>query len=280
VSADPSAALRSWAAPSLALLGLEPVRAALEYFGARMMDRRSLPAGDGHPVVLFPGLAADKTCLAPLRELCEELGYEASDWGRGFNTGPDGDVDEWIAGLAGEVAELADRRQRSVSLIGWSLGGLYAREIARLRPDAVRQVVTLGSPFAGDGDATNVGWLYRMVSGQPARIAPALAQRLPRTPPVPTTSIYSRSDGVVAWQACVDPRDHQQAQNVEVEASHIGLVWHPKAWAVVADRLAQPPEDWQPYRDGADVQAVLDETAGLAALASSKVSAKVGRFAA
>jgi hypothetical protein len=141
-------------------------------------------------------------------------------------------------------------------------------------------VITLGSPFAGDGDATNVGWLYRMLSGQPARIAPELAERLPRTPPVPTTSIYSRSDGVVAWQACVDPRDHHQAQNIEVEASHIGLVWHPKAWAVVADRLAQPPEDWQPYRDGADVQAVLDETAGLAALASSKVSAKVGRLAA
>jgi len=247
VSADRSAVIQSWAAPSLALLGLEPVRAALEYFGARMMDRRSLPAGDGHPVVLFPGLAADKTCLAPLRELCEELGYEASDWGRGFNTGPDGDVDEWIAGLADEVAGLADRRQRGVSLIGWSLGGLYAREIARLRPDAVRQVITLGSPFAGDGDATNVGWLYRMLSGQPARIAPELAERLPRTPPVPTTSIYSRSDGVVAWQACLQPEDHPMIENVEVDGSHCGLCWNPAVLRVVADRLANRLGAGSPY---------------------------------
>lgn len=242
---------QEYRAPSLALLGLEPVRAALEYFGARLMDRRSLPAGDGHPVVLFPGLAADKTCLAPLRELCDELGYDATDWGRGFNTGPAGDVAAWIAGLADEVAEVAARADRRVSLIGWSLGGLYAREIARLRPDAVRQVLTLGSPFAGDGDATSVGWFCRMVSGQSIRLPTALAQRLSRTPPVPTTSVYSRSDGVVAWQACQDPCDHAQAQNIEVEASHIGLVWHPEAWAVVADRLATPEDDWRPYRAGA-----------------------------
>jgi pimeloyl-ACP methyl ester carboxylesterase len=270
---------QDYSAPSLALLGLEPVRAALEYFGARMMDRRSLPAGDGHPVVLFPGLAADKTCMAPLRELCEDLGYDACDWGRGFNTGPGGDVDEWIAELACEVAELADRKARAVSLIGWSLGGLYAREIARLRPDVVRQVITLGSPFAGDGDATNVGWLYRVLSGQSARIAPELAQRLPRTPPVPTTSVFSCSDGVVAWQACVDPCDHASAQNIEVEASHIGLVWHPKVWSVVADRLAQPEEAWLPYRDGNGREhVVLDERAGLTALASSQLSAKAGRL--
>ncbi|MFZ5546954.1 MAG: esterase/lipase family protein [Pseudomonadota bacterium] len=273
---------QDYSAPPLALLGVEPVRAALEYFGARLMDRRSLPAGDGHPVVLFPGLAADKTCLSPLRELCEELGYAASDWGRGFNTGPAGDVDRWIEKLADEVAEAADHAQRAVSLIGWSLGGIYAREIARVRPETVRQVITLGSPFAGDGDATNVGWLYRMLSGQRARIDAALARRLPRTPPVPTTSVYSRSDGVVAWQACQDPRDHAQAQNIEVEASHIGLVWHPKVWTVVADRLALPQDEWQPYLDSADdVQALLDETAGLAALASSKASARLGgRFAA
>ncbi len=272
--------VQDYSAPSLALLGLEPVRAALEYVGARLMDRRSLPAGDEHPVLLFPGLAADKTCLAPLRELCAELGYDANDWGRGFNTGPTGDVEAWIEELAADIAEVAQRQERRISLIGWSLGGIYAREIARLQPQAVRQVITLGSPFAGDGDATNVGWLYRMLSGQQARIAPALAERLPRTPPVPTTSVYSKSDGVVAWQACLDPCDHAQAQNIEVEASHIGLVWHPKVWAVVADRLAQPEQEWKPYREGSeDVLALLDETAGLAAMATAKVSAKVGRLA-
>jgi pimeloyl-ACP methyl ester carboxylesterase len=236
-------------APSLALLGLEPVRAALEYVGTRLMDRTSLPAGDGHPVLLFPGLAADKTALGPLKRLCETLGYTVDDWGRGFNTGPEGDVYEWIAELAQEVDAHAQAHGEPVSLIGWSLGGLYAREIARELPDRVRQVITLGTPFAGDGDATNVGWLYRVLSGQPAAVDEALAERLRATPPVPTTSVYSRSDGVVAWQACVERCDHSRAESIEVDASHIGLVWHRKVCRIVADRLAQDPALWTPFRD-------------------------------
>jgi pimeloyl-ACP methyl ester carboxylesterase len=243
------AAFGAYSAPSLALLGLEPVRAAIEYVGARLMDRSSLPEGDGHPVLLFPGLAADKTALGPLKSLCDELGYHADDWGRGFNTGPEGEVEAFIDELAGQVQRVAEHRQRRVSLIGWSLGGIYAREIARVAPDHVRQVITLGTPFAGDGDATNVGWLYRVLSGQRPHVDPALAERLRATPPVPTTSVYSRSDGVVAWQACRERGDHAQAENVEVEASHIGLVWHPKVWRVIADRLSQEEAGWQPYRE-------------------------------
>lgn len=260
---DPSAAAADAAAlacpaPSLALLGLEPVRAVLEYVGARLMDRSTLPAGDGQPVLLFPGLGADHSCMTPLQRLCDELGYAAADWGRGLNRGPEGEVDAWIGGLAKQVRALAKTRGRRVSLIGWSLGGIYAREIARVAPECVRQVVTLGTPFAGDGDATNVGWLYRLLSGQPARVDPALAARLRSTPPVPTTSVFSRSDGVVAWQACQERVDHAQAENVEVEASHIGLVWHPKVWRVLADRLAQPESAWQPYRETTAAEAAND----------------------
>ena len=274
----------SMPAPSLTLLGLEPVRAALEYVGARCMDRRSLPAGDGHPVILFPGLAADKTAMGPLRSFCEELGYAAYDWGRGFNTGPVGDVDEWLAELCSHVQSVSCAHEGKVTLIGWSLGGIYAREIARLVPETVRQVITLGTPFAGDGDATNVGWLYRMLSGQAAVLDEALARRLRCTPPVPTTSIYSRSDGVVAWQACVEACEHERAESIEIEASHIGLVWHPGAWAAIADRLAQPEEGWCRYcnADEAanDAIVVPGEVAGLATRATTTVSAKVGRLAA
>jgi hypothetical protein len=266
-------------APSLTLLGLEPVRAALEYVGARLMDRRSLPAGDGHPVVLFPGLAADKTAMGPLRNVCEDLGYAAYDWGRGFNTGPVGDIDEWIAELGSHVQTVACAHDSKVSLIGWSLGGIYAREIARLMPDTVRQVITLGTPFAGDGDATNVGWLYRMLSGQQPLIDDSLALRLRCTPPVPTTSIYSRSDGVVAWQACVEACHHERAESVEVEASHIGLVWHPTAWAVIADRLSQAECAWCRWVDPHQ-PAANDTPLNLATLAAAGVSAKVGRLAA
>jgi len=277
-------AIGVYPAPSLTLLGLEPVRAALEYLGARLMDRSSLPAGDGHPVVLFPGLAADKTCLGPLRTLCDDLGYVAYDWGRGFNTGPQGDVDDWIAELGSHVQSVACLHESKVSLIGWSLGGIYAREIARLLPETVRQVITLGTPFAGGAEATHAGWVYRLLSGQPARLDEDLARRLRSTPPGPTTSIFSRSDGVVAWQACQEQRELPHAESVEVEGSHVGMVWHPKAWAVVADRLSQPDGGWRPYRDPSlaanDTRVVLDETAGLAALATAKVSAKVGRLAA
>ena len=281
---DPAAlAVAGMPAPSWTLLGLEPVRAALEFVGARLMDRRSLPAGDGHPVILFPGLAADKTAMGPLHGFCQELGYTAYDWGRGFNTGPVGDVDEWLAELASHVQGVSCAHDERVTLIGWSLGGIYAREIARLMPDTVRQVITLGTPFAGDGDATNVGWLYRMLSGQAPLIDEVLARRLRCTPPVPTTSIYSRSDGVVAWQACVEACEHERAESIEVEASHIGLVWHPRAWAVIADRLSRTPEDWCPWC--AAGPAANDEPdplaeAGVAARATMHVSAKVGRLAA
>ena len=198
-------------------------------------------------MVLFPGLAADKTAMRPLHNLCEQLGYTAHDWGRGINTGPVGDVDAWIGELGSHVQHVAHTHDSRVSLIGWSLGGIYAREIARLVPGAVRQVITLGTPFAGDADATHAGWLFRMLSGRAAVIDDALLLRLRCTPPVPTTSIYSRSDGIVAWQACLEACHHERAESVEVAASHIGLVWHPAVWAVIADRLAQPEGLWRSY---------------------------------
>ena len=98
--------------PSLTLMSLEPVRAVLEYASMRVMDKSRLPPGDGHPVVLFPGLASDKRAIAPLKKFCEGLGYRALDWGRGFNTGPQGNPDEWLDALACDVVSLtANRRE-------------------------------------------------------------------------------------------------------------------------------------------------------------------------
>jgi pimeloyl-ACP methyl ester carboxylesterase len=240
----------AYGAPPLALMGLEPVRALFEYVSAGFMDRSRLPAGDGHPVVLFPGLGADAMALAPLQRCCRELGYAASDWGHGCNVGPQGAVEDWLDQLTEGVACTVARHGRRASLVGWSLGGIYAREIARRRPRLVRQVVTLGTPFAGRSEHTNVGVLYQLLSGRAPHIDEALLARLAATPPVPTTSVYSRSDGVVAWQACREAAC-PHAENVEVQASHIGLVWHPQVWAVVADRLAQPEGHWRPYATSA-----------------------------
>jgi pimeloyl-ACP methyl ester carboxylesterase len=226
-------------APALALLGLEPVRAALEYAHMRLMDRTELPPGDGHTVVIFPGLATDRTAVGPLERFLTRLGYAACDWGQGFNTGPRGDVDTWLEALAEHVLELAGADDRRVSLVGWSLGGIYAREVAKLRPDRVRQVITIGTPFAGTLEQTHASWVYRLVNGQPPVLDESLIARLRAAPPVPTTSIYSRSDGVVAWQACVQPDSSPQVDNVEVEGSHCGLGWNPAVLAVLAERLRQ-----------------------------------------
>ena len=230
-------------APSLGLLGMEPLRAVFEYAGMRLMDQAALPEGDGHPVIIFPGLASDKRSLVPLRNCCEALGYAVYDWEQGFNTGPQGDIDEWLGNLAEHVQGVASLHARRVSLVGWSLGGIYAREIAKMRSPLVRQVVTLGTPFGGTGGETNAGWLYRMVNGSEPVIDDPLAARLRTTPPVPTTSIYSRTDGVVAWQTCLLDGS-LQSENVEVDGSHIGLPWNPQVLRIVADRLSQPEGRW------------------------------------
>ena len=232
--------------PSLGLLGIEPLRAAFEFAGMHLMDRSRLPRGDGHPVVLFPGLATDRRALAPLRNCCESLGYRVFDWELGFNTGPQGGIDEWLDGLARHVESVAAAHERSASLVGWSLGGIYAREIAKIVPGAVRQVVTLGTPFAGSGNETNVGWLYQALNGQPPALDSALSARLRTAPSVPTTSVYSRSDGVVAGQAG-GMQAGRQAENIEVDGSHLGLPWNPKVLSVVADRLAQGEGAWRRY---------------------------------
>lgn len=266
------------AVPPLALLGLEPMRAALEFLGSRLMDVDALPRGDGHPVVIFPGLGVDEAAVAPLQRCCQALGYVAYDWGRGFNSGPQGDFEDWLDELCDGVLEVSSMHEdRSVSLIGWSLGGIYAREIARKIPDCVRQVITLGTPFAAEGDVTNVGWLYRLLNGGPSRLQTDLAWRLRETPPVPVTSIYSRSDGIVAWGACREV-EGRYAENVEVEASHIGLACHPRVWAVIADRLAQPEDEWRPYEERHTRMglAPLDVVAQFVATASAHIGALAG----
>jgi pimeloyl-ACP methyl ester carboxylesterase len=244
-------------APAPWLMLLEG-RAPWEYAAllASLPWLRRLPPGDGHPVIVFPGLATDGSSVGPLRDHCRTLGYECFDWGRGLNRGPQGNVDAWMDELAEHVRTRIDEcGERSASLVGWSLGGLYAREVAKLLPGKVRQVISIGTPFNATTDHTNVGWLFRLVSGQSSDIDPALAARLRQPPPVPTTSIYSRSDGVVAWQTCRHERSHKRVQDIEVGGSHIGMGWNTKVLDIVRDRLAQKPGQWRDYAEPARVSA-------------------------
>lgn len=195
--------------------------------------------------MIFPGLGGHGGSVATLRAHCRALGYDAFDWGQGFNTGPQGDLDTWLRDLNSIVAERLAGHTQPATLIGWSLGGLYAREIGKLMAPRIRQVITIGTPFNAQADHTNVGWLFRLLSGSPSTMDPALSRRLRTPPPQRTTSIYSRSDGVVAWQTCRHDKQSDLVHDIEVSGSHIGLGWNRDVLAVVADCLGQQPGTWR-----------------------------------
>lgn len=233
--------------PSLALLGVEPLRAAIEFAKNHLLKANPSTRGDGHPVVIFPGLGTDGVSVATLRQRCQSLGYEAFDWGQGYNTGPQGDLDTWLENLKSQVTQLLLPFDQPATLIGWSLGGLYARELGKLMAPRLRQVITIGTPFNAVSDHTNAGWLYRLLSGSSAAIDAALSERLRTPPPLRTTSIYSRSDGVVAWQTCRHETQSKLVQDIEVDGSHIGMCWNREVLDAVMDRLGQTTGTWRQY---------------------------------
>jgi pimeloyl-ACP methyl ester carboxylesterase len=231
------------AAPGALLLALEG-RAPWEFAASLVATPwlRKLPMGDGHRVLVLPGLAANDLTTLPMRTFLKDRGYQPSPWDQGVNLGPRAGV---LDALRARVRELFEIDRQKISLVGWSLGGVYARELAKEMPEMVRCVITLGSPFAGPPQATNAWWLFERVSGHPEPDAQMQAA-LREAPPVPTTSIYSRTDGIVAWQCSLNPPG-PLAENIEVPASHIGLGLNPLAMMAIADRLVQDPEDWRPF---------------------------------
>ena len=204
------------------------------------------PVGDGHPVIVFPGLSASDGSTVPLRSYLSTRNYEVSGWNQGHNFGPRAGVLE--AGSHQIHEAFLKAGKRTVSLIGWSLGGIYARELAKLHPEWVRCVITLGTPFSGAPESTNAWRLFRLTSGRDIKSESRRFQ-LPVAPPVPTTSIFSRTDGIVAWQGSLQrpSKANPNTENIEVIASHLGIGMNPSAMWAVADRLAQPEGAWQAF---------------------------------
>jgi dienelactone hydrolase len=224
-------------APGLGLL-LAEARGIFEFNASLLLSRLLLraPRGDGHPVLTLPGFLASDLSMAPMRRYLGALGYDAYAWKMGRNTGG---ISRMRAALRDRLAEIHNSTGRKVSIVGWSLGGVYARDLALQAPDLVRYVVTLGSPFASDARATNATRLYEALSGEAVGDNSELRNAIAGDLPVPTTSIYSRSDGIVNWRTCL-LRPSDTAENIEVHlASHIGLGVNPAVLWAVADRLAQ-----------------------------------------
>lgn len=238
-------------APPSALLALTELPRALAEFsslGIAAPLLASAPRGDGHPVMVLPGFVTSDISTTVLRRYLQQLGHDVHAWELGRNLGPRAigrDGEKLVARLRAIHAATG----RRVSLIGWSLGGVMARQLSRRAPEAVRQVISLGSPFTGTPRSTNVWRAYEMLTGQKIDDADMRRQlhESASAPPVPSTSIYTREDGVVAWQNCVEPRG-AQTDNIEVHGSHCGLGVNPAVLYAIADRLAQADGDWHPFQ--------------------------------
>jgi pimeloyl-ACP methyl ester carboxylesterase len=223
--------------PGLGLL-LAEARGILEFNASLLLSPLLMraPRGDGHPVLALPGFLASDLSMAPLRRYLAELGYEAHAWRMGRNTGG---IARMRAALLDRLTAIHRETGRKVSIVGWSLGGVYARDLALRAPEMVRYVVTLGSPFANDVRATNATRLYEVLSGETVGDNPDLVQAIAGDLPVPATSIYSKSDGIVNWRTCL-LRPSDTSENIEVYfASHVGIGVNPAALWATADRLAQ-----------------------------------------
>jgi pimeloyl-ACP methyl ester carboxylesterase len=241
----PQPAARQLRPPSLGLM-LAEIRGIFEFNTSLLLSPLLMraPRGDGHPVLTLPGFLASDLSMAPMRRYLKELGYDAYAWKMGRNTGG---VTRMRAALRDRLAEIHAATGRKASLVGWSLGGIYARDLALHAPDMVRYVVTLGSPFSGDVRATNATRLYEAMSGEAVEEDSALRRAIAGDLPMPTTSIYSRTDGIVNWRTCL-LRASDTAENIEVHlASHVGFGVNAAALWAVADRLAQAEGEFEQF---------------------------------
>lgn len=203
--------------------------AALRWFNliAAVGDR---PDG-GEPVLVIPGFLASDKSTRVLRRALVAGGYRAYGWDLGFNWGARADLFDRLEAQLDRAA-----RHGPVSLVGWSLGGVYARELAKRRPEDIKRVITLGSPFSGNLRANNAWRLYEMVNGHKVD-APPIDVRVHEKPPVPTTAFWSRRDGIVA-PASARGRAEERDEAIELDCTHLGFMTAQSSIQAVLAKLA------------------------------------------
>lgn len=239
--------------PKLAYSLLE-MRAPLEALTttALMSVLKKAPKGDGQPVLVLPGFMTGDRATFVLRRYLNEQGFSTHAWKQGRNPGLREDI---FHNLVDYVEDIYQTHGQKVSLVGWSLGGIYARTLGHKLGDKIRQVITVGSPFALNNTfaTDDIG-----VSGPVMRLYERLNPNLKEDPlvngepiwenppPVPSTAIYSQEDGVASWKYCVDDVS-ERAENIRIHGSHMGLTHNPLVLYALADRLSQPHNQWKPF---------------------------------
>lgn len=206
------------------------------------------PRGDGHRVLVLPGFGGGDGSTTVIRRYLAGQGLTTHAWGLGRNLG------SAMPGLQQRLSERLeaiwrDSGRRPVSLVGWSLGGVYARLLTHIHPERVRQVITLGSPIGGTPRPSRAQWIMSRLGA--AGMDREEAVRLRRLasdplPQVPSSAVYSRTDGIVPWQIARQ-QPGPLAENIEVYGSHIGLGFNASALYLLAERLAQPESRWTPF---------------------------------
>ena len=214
--------------------------------------------GDGQPVLVFPRQGTGPESTAALRAAVSQAGFRAHDWGQGVNHGPGPmGLNRWLRKLEDCVIDVFEATQVPVTLLGWGVSGIYARELAKRAHPLVRQVITLGAPFNTAADPQRQCKLVALLDSGAERMPLGVRQRLRQRPPVPCTSLYSKDDGVVRWQQCVDV-DGDDCEHIEVPgATHDALGLHPAVLEIVTHRLAQPEDTWRPYAAAAQAWPTL-----------------------
>ena len=216
---------------------LAELRAPLDWFSPLFRARwlRRAPKGDGRPILLVPGYKVCEWSLRPLGWYLAYLGYDVYDWGLGRNHGDvEGDIDR----LLRRVRDVSRSLGAPVTLIGWSLGGVIAREVARLAPDSVREVMTLGTPIVGGPRYTIFAQRFAREAGRDiADLEADVHRRNLAGIRQPVVSVYSPSDGIVGWRAAVDTYN-AHARNIPIDGSHLGLGFNARVWRRIAELLA------------------------------------------
>lgn len=213
------------------------------------LEARRPPRGDGHCVLLLPGFATGDFSNATLASVVRTNGCRPKKWRLGSNEGPTPRV---IEGLSDRLTELYERDHRTVTVVGMSLGGVFARRLGRQHPEMVRQVITIGSPirFDGKGKSGLVDrlWKRRVPNFDDAALEEINLDESAKPPlDMPTTSIYSRLDNIVPWNKSLDAPG-VQSENIGVRgANHLGLLLHPGVHFALADRIRRPEGEWQPF---------------------------------